>query len=298
MQRQQTALIAFLVIALSTGFLLFVVPDCIRMHPAACLGTPDSKPLAPFVYRLLPPALDNLIAPNASSTHLLFVDMFIHAVCVAFTLPLLYRWLKLWSSADRALIGVMVFSIVYLMAYHYYFRSIGTSLEILSVVIALNLLKRSWFMWLPLIVLAAFNRETSLLLVAIYAMWNGWSQWFESLVMLLVWGAVTAAIHLIVGSYPHQLGLLGTLSYNIGNIPEALVANTLLLPLGILAVLGYSHAPVLLKRFSWLAVVYVLAIAVGAAWNESHRLVLPCLPLLIPVILGNPAATLATSPQG
>lgn len=283
--RLKNPLLLFITIALATAFLLFVVPDCLRMHPAACLGTPGEAPLAPGVYRLLHPALDNLFAPNAKPITLLWVDLFLQAVCVALTVPLLHTWLRRWLNPDRALLGVMIFGVVYLMAYHYYYRSISTALEILFVVTALCLLNRSWLWLIPLLILASLNRETSLLLPILYAAWHGRVKWREAGALLLIWGAITAGIHLVIGSFPHQLGLVGTLEYNLGNLPDALIANLLLLPLAWLVVAGYRAADVRLKRFVWVVAVYVLAIAVGGALNETQRLILPVLPLLIPVML-------------
>ena len=134
--------------------------------------------------------------------------------------------------------------------------------------------------------LASTNRETSLLLVFLYAAHYGRQSLKPSLLLLAIWALVTASIHLAVGPYLHMLGLENTLLYNLSNLPDTLISNLPLLPLAWLAVAGYRGAPSVLQRLAWVALGYMVAIAVGASWSEVQRLCLPLLPLILPLIVG------------
>lgn len=135
-----------------------------------------------------------------------------------------------------------------------------------------------------LIVLASLNRETGLLLVFCYAAFFP-RRYGQIALLALVWAAVTGALHLVLGDAPHVLGVAGTLDYNLLNLPDGSFTNALLIPLVIILGLAYRAAPPLLRRLVWVAGLYLVAIAVGAAWNEMFRLVLPIVPLLLPVIV-------------
>lgn len=135
-----------------------------------------------------------------------------------------------------------------------------------------------------LVALLSLNRETGGVLVALYVAWflHDWRRQAVRLFLLtLVWASVQIALHLSLGSAPHQLGLAGTLAYNLNTLADAFFANLLLLPLVILTALNYSRLTPLLKRLLWVAGLYILAILVGGAWNESQRLILPVLPLVL-----------------
>lgn len=143
----------------------------------------------------------------------------------------------------------------------------------------------TFLLYALLTALASLNRETSLLLPILYFAYHGRSKWRESAVLLAIWVIITTLLHVVIGSYPHQLGLLGTWEYNLGNVSEAVVANLLLLPLAWLAVASYKESPPILKRFFWVGAIYILAIIVGGSWMESQRLVLPILPIYICMIV-------------
>lgn len=293
--RLRVLLLTFISIALASAFLLFVIPDCLVMHRAACFGELNATPAAPFAYRVLQPALENLLAPlapGAVAVDVLWIDLCIQTLAIMFIIPSLYVWLKRWAEPDRAIMGVFIFAVVYLMAYHYYFRSMSTTLEILFVVGSLALIERRCVWFVPLVLLASFNRETGLLVAAIYAGYHGRGTWRESAVLVTLWVLITAGLRYSIGALPHVLGLVGTWQYNLGNIPDALIANLLLLPIVLVLAGSYRASPAPLRRLCWVAVGYGLAIAVGGAWDESQRLILPVLPLVIPSILG------ATSERG
>ena len=138
-----------------------------------------------------------------------------------------------------------------------------------------------------LIVIASLNRETGLLLVFCYAAFFP-RRYGQIALLALVWAAVTGVLHLVLGDAPHVLGLAGTLDYNLVNLPDGLFTNALLLPIAMVLFTAYRTAPPLLRRLVWVAGLYLVAIAVGAAWNEMFRLVLPVMPLLLPLLVAEP----------
>lgn len=288
MRRQRKLLLTFITIALCLSFLYFVPVTC-SQHPLACLGDPTAPPVAPYVYRILQPTLETFVAPTVDpfSASMLLVDELLQVVVVVLTIPALYSWLKRWLEPDRAVIGVFIFSVINMVALHLWFRALSISLEVLVVVWGLALIERRWWYFVPLIVLASFNRETGVILAGIYAAYHGYKGLRPFLALLIIWGGITAGLHLIIGPYPHVLGLEGTLQWNLANLSDALLSNLLLVPLALAVAFGYRSAPAPLRRLCWVACLYILAIIVGASWNEAERLVLPLLPLVIPIAIGN-----------
>lgn len=286
--RQRLCLLIFVTIALALGFLYFVPATC-SQHLPVCLSDPSTSSFAPFIYRVLQPALERWVAPTIDpfSVGMLQVDMLLQIVTIIGTIPALYLWLKRWLEPDRAVQGVLVFGLVYILAYHLYFRSISTSLEVLFVVWGLVLIDRGGLWFVPLVVLASLNRETGLVLAGIYGAYHGRDQWRNTAALAGIWILITAGLHIVIPSAPHVLGLTGTFEYNLANMPDALLTNLLLLPLAIMIVAGYRKAPIQLRRLAWVAAIYALAIVVGAAWNETQRLILPISPLLLPIALNS-----------
>lgn len=141
-----------------------------------------------------------------------------------------------------------------------------------------------------LVIFASMNRETGGVLVALYAatfLNKRHCYWQRFLLLAFCWGAVQAALHWALGSSEHVLGLVGTFQYNLAFLPDAIFANVALLPLIVLVLWGYRRASALDRHYAWVAALYGLAIAVGGAWNESNRLILPIFPLVLPILLYN-----------
>lgn len=267
--------LAFITLAVALGFVYFVAPDCLA-HRAMCLGLTGEQPTAPFVYRILPTAVIGAFTP-VTPVDTLWIATLMQMTCVVVIMPLLHRWL------NGSIEGVLIFGVVWLMAQHFWWVSVGTTLEILFVVLALTLINRTWWWLIPIIALAALNRETALLIPGIYFAYHGRREWKRALVLFAVWAGITSLLHLVIGSYPHVLGLRGTLEFNLSTLPDALIANLLLAPLAIAAIYGYKRATRRFKQFAVVSLVYIGAIVIGGALMESQRLILPVLPLLIPL---------------
>ncbi len=290
MRRQRFLILLFIAIALMVGYFQIAVPICLQER-AGCLGypvTPIPPPTAPGLYRILWPTLESWIAPTVGQNdpNILLVDTLLEFVCIAITIPCLYSWLKRWFEPDRALVGVGIFAIVNLAAYHLFFRGGGIPIEVALVCVALACLDRSWLLFIPLVAIGALNRETSLVIVGIYAAYHWLPRWRETVVLAVIWIAITAGLHIVLGGAEHQQGgLVGTYLYNVENLQDGIITNVLFIPLVIAVAAGYKTAPAQLKRFVWVSAVYAAAILVGGAINETQRLVLPMLPLVIPLLL-------------
>ena len=305
--RQRILLLTFLIAVLIGGYFYIVLPTCVT-RIENCVSVKSGPPTTPAVYRVLQPTLEHLIAPRVTRAddEIMLVDMALQALIVALTIPALFMWLKRWADDDRALMGTVLFSFVYLLSYHFTYMVLSTSLEILFVVIALVVIKRPHVMLLAILtIFASLNRETGIIIPSIYIAYH-LTQWrvlrFRMMSLLLVglWVGVTIGLRLMIGSYPHMLGTLagGTLAYNLANLPDALFTNILLVPLVLAVLLGYRAAPAPIQRLLSVAGVWFVAMLIGSAWNEFHRLVLPLLPLIIPLIFSSRVSdTLPTSPN-
>lgn len=305
--RQRILLLTFLVTVLIGGYFYIVLPTCVAKIEN-CVSADIGTATAPAVYRVLQPALERLIAPTVTRAddEIMLVDMALQSLIVTLTIPALFVWLRRWTDDDRALMGVYLFGFVYLLSYHFTYMVLSTSLEILFVVSALVCVKRPYSIPLALLtVLASLNRETGLIVPAIYAayhlnQWRSWRYRLTGLLLVSLWAGVTAGLRLVLGVYPHMLGTLagGTLAYNLANLPDALFTNILLVPLALAVLLGYRAAPAPMKRLLLVAGAWFVAMLVGSAWNEFHRLVLPLLPLIIPLVFSSRVPdTLPTSPN-
>jgi hypothetical protein len=277
-------LLAFASIALILGYYYLAIPNCLD-YAKTCFPIPGAPVLAPFRYRLLQPALEALLAPNAGNAQLLFTDFMLQSVLSPVIIVGLWLWLKRWADDARALIGVLVFTAVMVVSFHFYMRGIATTIEIACVLWTLVYIDRFWIVGL-LTIIASLNRETGLIIPALYCFYH-----FESFSKpeksitgwpLIAYSVlITDAIHIALGSSDHVLGLVGTLQYNLQNAGDAIFSNLLLIPLIIAATVGYKTLPTALKRLLWVALLYCGAIAVGGAWNEAMRLILPVLPIAL-----------------
>lgn len=264
------------------GYFYYVLPSC-AADQTACFDA-QSAPLAPYRYRLLQPALD-LVAGVQTNEQALAFGTLIHTALLALFVPCVYLWLRRWTNDDRAVIGVLITTLLLMLAYRIYFRNIATLIETLCLTTSLLLVNKRLIWQVGLLVVASLNRETGFFLVLFYIAYNGLKWDWRYLVLALTYGAVTFAIHLAMGAADHVLGLVGTLNYNLSNWAEDIFTAILFLPLIVLAVISFRRAPPILQRLTLVAVLFVGANLAGGAINEFPRLMLPviviCLPMMV-----------------
>lgn len=245
---------------------------------------------ATYQYRILAPALVNLFVPNASDGAIAIGYAVLMFVCLAVLYPALYFWLKRWVSEDRALIGIGITALCFNLAWHFWFLSPGSMVEITLITLALVTIERSYPAVIVLTALAALNRETGFLLVALFAAFYG-LQWrdkrkiAQTAFLGAVWLGITAFLHIVYRHAPPYVSMGDNLRANLLAIPEMVFAVLPLIPLVVMVVSRYRHASPLFKRMTWIAGLYVLAVIGGAVWQEFPRQALSLLPLVLPVIL-------------
>lgn len=298
--RQRPLLLVFVTLMITACFTYYAVSDCLRDR-AVCFGVGgNDAQMAPYKYRLLEPAIVRLANPSGSQDGAAVAVIVIYGVLTAVTLPLLYSWLSRWMNEDRAMLGVMVYGLVQVGAFHLWYLTLGTTIEVFCVVAVLALIDCKWWWIAPVLVVASLNRETAVLLVGIYAAWNldvmgvPSNRVKGSIILFAIWAVITTALHLILGPSQHVNGnLLGMLAYNLGNLPDAFFANLILSPLYYLAWRGYRNADPQLRRMMWVVLVYLVAVAGGGNVGEIQRYILPVAPILLAVILGLPGGELS-----
>lgn len=276
--------LAFATLAMGVGYLYAVTQSCVT-GGVECFNQPlPVTGVAPFRYRLLAPALQSLIAPNVPEFTALMVDATIHTLLVAILLPSLFLWLHRWVSYDRAVTGILILAMCFTIAFNFYLPFGTTIIELVLLTVMLACIDRSFLIVVGLVILDSFNRETSLLLVAVYGVWHGWAGKNRTLTLFAIWAAITVGLHVWLGPAPHIYGLAGTFEINIGALSRSLIYNAPFVVLWILTIKQYPKSQPKLKRLTWVALVYAASVVVGAAWSEV-RLLLPILPLVMPVML-------------
>lgn len=134
-----------------------------------------------------------------------------------------------------------------------------------------------------LVALASLNRETGVVLVLVYAFWQGprlrqRGVWLRLLGFAAIYIGVTVGLRLSLGSAEHTLGLLGTLQTNLTMIKlrQAIPRQLGMAPIWILAWMNRKASP-LLARLLWVIPLYGVLYAFGGMWHEVRLwwLVLP-----------------------
>lgn len=296
------SLLVFAILLTIGSYFYIAIPDCLQ-YRAVCF---QSQNVAPYKYRILQPALEHLLAPSDTQDTTLFADFILQALLTPVIIVGLWQWLKRWADDTRALIGVLVFTVVNIASYHFYMRAISTTIEIACVVWALVIIgehkavgyvgftHRPFLAICLLVFIASLNRETGLVIGIIYiSELIEYRKHIRLIIPVLIWGITTAAIHIALGTSDHVLGVVGTLEYNWQNIADALFTNALLIPLIIAVAIGYRSSPPTLKCLLWVTALYCGAVIIGGAWNETMRLLLPVLPIALPAVMYKPAEVAA-----
>lgn len=298
--KQRYLLLFFLFLVTTACYTYYAATDCIHT-PEYCFAITAKviadNQKAPGRYRLLEDALKSAIAPDGNQEATILGVCILQGVILAFTLPCLFLWLKRWSNDDRAMIGVMVYALVLVAAFHLWFLALAVPIEVLCILLLLLWIDRPIWWLVPLVVITSLTRETAVVLVGIYVAWY-WrelrtdrSNLVNAVILFAVYAGITGAIHIVKGSADHMLGFMGTLEYNVsGFVRGGLFINVILSPIYYLIWRGYRIAPPPLRRLAIVGTVYTVAIIGGAAWTEMGRLMLPVLILTLPMIFGSQSA--------
>ena len=280
-------LLTFAALLLIGGQLFHALPSC-NTRPAMCFDF-GAYAYAPYHYRVLSYALEGM--PQSVTPSLFVNDVLIHSAAIVLILVGLYIWLKRWSGANGALLGILLLTANWMFAYNYYQRDKATAIELACVVWFLVAMDyRRILPSVAILILASLNRETGFLLAALWALyhlpcWRERRYWVNGAALLLAYGAVYLSLRMALGNADHILGFDGTLAYNLDNIPNALLINLILAPFWILGILSTRHAPAPLRNMALILLLYVPMVALGGGWIETPRLLMPMFPVILPGIV-------------
>jgi len=178
-----------------------------------------------------------------------------------------------------------VMAVMIMFAFNRYFLTPTSIIEVALLCLLLVTWRNVW-MALVLVTLACFNRETGLLLVAVYAVLAGKAGIKRSLGLLVLWAVTTAGLHVVLGAAAHVQGFEGTLKINITHLGHGLLINLVMLPIWILAFISYrKRGNIIDRRLAEIALLYMGAVFVGGILDESARMALPAIVLVLPLAL-------------
>jgi hypothetical protein len=259
----------------------------------------------PWQYRVLAPyllksviALGEGFAVPYPRAHAFIYFRYAQDVAVLLVAYAYYRSLNLSTAA--ALLGMAM--LAWGMSHSNFDSDLqfNTFFDLLFYLLGGLVIVRGWWRWLvPLVVLAALNRETSgflplLLLAAAYVATPA-SRWREALptaaLALACYIGVLLGLRLLYGAqelltpYAHQPGL-DMLAYNLMRAVtwQQVLATASVIPL--VAALGYRAWPPSLRAFFWTLVpLWLLIHALMAVLAETRLLLVPQALVLIPAAL-------------
>lgn len=261
------------------------------MHNQIIEGTAPS----PYRYRIL---AAGLVQPlNAYFSHTLtepaaHVAAYVIGHAVAFPLMLLtlYAWLARWFRPMLALNGVLLTAVLIPIVFQDYAISLYNILEVAFFSLALLLMSRETIskrgvLLAILVVLATLNRETAILIPLAHVTLYRTRHMAFSALLIGLWVVVYGGLRLALGPAPDLITVSEIWYKNTGGsgyVVSSWIKNqALLVPLWLLAAVGYRYAAEPLRRLGWLIPLYVGLFLVFALWHEV-RLLLILFPIALP----------------
>lgn len=248
---------------------------------------------APDRYRWLSAAV--IEGPTRVLSHAMPYDTAYDRVSVVFYLAAiagmlwsLFAYLRVWFSDEAALVATLVAACTIRITMRQHDYAPYSYLEPTFVALALLAILRGRRLWLAaLIVLATFNRETAIFLVLLYFVTSDFSRRALSWTTLYaaLWAIVYGTVRLVGGEADRYWTVQRVYQTNLSQPNLALFNITLLLgAFWLLAVLGWRHAPVFVRRTTLVVPAYLVTIAVWGIWWEV-RLLMPLYPVLFALAL-------------
>jgi hypothetical protein len=281
-----------------------VIPDAYALRIQD--GVIEGSVLSPYRYRVLSPfLLEGLMQPwiaapgrAAALTQALAV---FDLAGYAFQAVAVYIGLRAWFPPARAAAGWLFLACVCHVTFGYFLYHPWSILEVgfFAIGLAAWQAKRDWLL-LPIVVLAALNRETGVFIPLACLAGTWWAMGafqirqnlsdrrIQLLIgYLLLSVAIFGLLRLLRGGAPpiDQLGDVLILNWSTDNRPRAFWG--ILLMFGVawgFALRGLRKAPVDLRGACWVVLPYLVAFAVWGTWREM-RLLTTLYPLLLPLAL-------------
>ncbi len=242
---------------------------------------------APNQYRVLTPWLvQYLVQPLHLTGTIYGAYAVLRGLFVALTLWCFDRYLRTWFSRSAAAAGALCLAAVIPFTYFAVIQE-SDPLNLLVIVLGFLAIARKHDAWLfPLMLVGTLNRETTLLLPAVYFL----ARWKEeasgkvilrTVLLAACWAVVFAGLRL---RYGHHANYTEQIMWG-QNVASALPTLRAFIFLGVLWILPWlapKDTPVLLRRTLWLVPPFVALHYIVAVVQEV-RLFLPLAPILIPL---------------
>ncbi len=258
----------------------------------------DHSAEAPMRYRILVPYIIQSIGalfPGNPKDNFLFSYFLYYQFSIAFTLFMLYGFLRFWFSRKLAFTGLLITAISLLVAFGDGYFQPWSILEIGLFTAGLMAIYKDKSVLLAVIILmSSLNRETGVVLCLAYLLVHMSPnrpfmlprQILCSVGYVAIWAAVFVGLRLWLGIVP-QLSLTEIIQRNL--TPSALFFTVinLFLFLGALWILvfhGYKTAPDFIRKAWRVVPVYLVFYLVFGLWQEV-RLLSTLYPILVATIL-------------
>lgn len=250
---------------------------------------------SPYQYRILIPYvaeglwyLGKKILPEHHAFALTYI--FINITALFLFIWVGFHLLTEWYHPEYALIGTLFITAVMPITFFDHYFQPWSFWEALFYNMALLMILRQRWVWLGIIILlAALNRETSLVILPTFVLtglaetkflcwrkWN-WNRLPLLVLYILLWSTVFISLRLIRPPTPHVETIAQIWQFNIQpqNIIHAGI-NWMLFLGGFwpLALIGYPRAPSFLKRAAWVLVFHLPLILIWGYWREVRMLIL------------------------
>ena len=259
------------------------VSSCAQVYREVIAGTA----LSPYRYRVLSFLFVDLLGGNPQldgAISMAFLAGYVLLFPAAFVAY--YAALRRWLQPLGALLGVFVLLALLPVMMRVWGTSLYLVIELFLFSLALRWMRPGW-QYAVLVLIAALNRETGVLLVLAYGAVH-LSQWREKRVMFwglsyaLIWAAVFVLLRVGRGAAPDEVTLAAAWSGNTQTWHgiDALTYNLFFIPLYVSVFLSWRWLRLEVKRlFVLVALPYLILVAVFGFWNEV-RLLIPVLPFM------------------
>jgi hypothetical protein len=253
---------------------------------------------SPYRYRILVPygaeALAKLAGPVLGERRALLAAYgLIEAAALVALILILYRFCLFFFLPVPSLVGALIANLSLVVALRdHYFQPWSLVNAVVFALAAVLLYKRKVFPFAVLVLVAAFNRETSLLLPFLYLCTHARREKPSRIAITFVIlcslaGGGYLLVRALQGSAPHIYQLSDILRKNIAPKYFGFMALNLALFLGFVwmfSVRGFGRAPAFIRRLALFVPLYMLLVLMFGVWKEV-RLLMPLYPVLIPAAL-------------
>jgi hypothetical protein len=265
----------------------------------------DGTALSPYRYRILVPRIAEVVirllgtAFSRENAFLATYAMF-DLAALAFLLTVLFRYARLWFTADQALVGVLFVAGTMPVALRDHFFQPWSLLEPGLLTAALLAIHRERIAWVALLTaVATLNRETAVLipLAFLFTRTNPMriakaepaGRGRPLLVFgacLAIWAAGFVGLRVILGGAAPVETVASLWVQNTTTRQVYTVVNVTLMfgVFWILAAAGWRHAPEFVRRSARIAPLYLLTVLIWGLWFEA-RLLMVLYPIVVPLAL-------------